>query len=205
MKYTVVCLSSFLFIALLPGVARSQDPSASSSSSPKPNIAPASGQSSPEDKAKTPAEKSGDAVEKTSAPAERKKPKKVWTNDEIGSVKGSISVVGDDDPSVGDNATRKPVTNASGYRERLIENYRNQIEQLNAQIDAIDKRIAQLKNFKGENSSPSGGININQGYNMVPVEDQVKQLEEKKKQLQAGIENVENDARKNGVEPGDLR
>ena len=69
----------------------------------------------------------------------------------------------------------------------------------------MDKRIAQLKNFKGENTSPSGGININQGYNMVPVEDQVKQLEEKKKQLEAKIEDTENEARKNGIDPGDLR
>jgi len=72
-------------------------------------------------------------------------------------------------------------------------------------MDAIDKRIDQLKNFKGENSSPSGGVNINQGYNMVPLEDQVKQLEEKKKQFAAKIDDLELQARKNGIDSGDLR
>jgi uncharacterized protein (UPF0335 family) len=37
------------------------------------------------------------------------------------------------------------------------------------------------------------------------VEDQVKQLEDKKKQLQGKIEDVENEARKNGIDSGDLR
>jgi uncharacterized protein (UPF0335 family) len=62
-----------------------------------------------------------------------------------------------------------------------------------------------LKDFKGENSSPTGGINMNQGYDMVPVEDQVKQLEAKKKKLETQIEDVENEARKNGIDPGKLR
>jgi len=62
-----------------------------------------------------------------------------------------------------------------------------------------------LKGFKGENTSPSAGINLNQGYNMVPVEEQVKQLEEKKKKLEAKIEDVEVQAGKNGVDPGELR
>jgi SMC interacting uncharacterized protein involved in chromosome segregation len=40
---------------------------------------------------------------------------------------------------------------------------------------------------------------------MVPVEEQVKQLEDKKKQWQGKIEDLENEAHKNGIEPGDLR
>jgi uncharacterized protein (UPF0335 family) len=40
---------------------------------------------------------------------------------------------------------------------------------------------------------------------MVPLEDQVKQLEAKKKQLQGQIDDLENEARKNGIDPGKLR
>jgi hypothetical protein len=46
---------------------------------------------------------------------------------------------------------------------------------------------------------------MHHGYYMTPVEDQVKQLEEKKKQIQAQIEAVEDQARKNGIAPGQLR
>ena len=73
------------------------------------------------------------------------------------------------------------------------------------QIDGIEKRIAQLKNFKGENIAASGGIKPTQSYNMVPISEQVKKLEDKKKQLQSRIEIVESDARKYGIDPGELR
>jgi len=150
------------------------------------------------------------------APAETKKPKKVWTNDEIGSIKGPISVVGDAKTPLGDTAAPQEkkkadptasagVSAADDARQRQLENYRNQIEQIHAKIDAIDERIAQLKSFKGENTAPSGGIHPNQGYNMVPVDDQVKELEEKKKQLESKIGDIEVEARKNGIDPGDLR
>ncbi len=205
MKHTALCLGAFLLLALLPPGAESQDSGASASSRRQPDVGPASGPATTEEKARTPAETSPASAEKAIAPAESKKPKKVWTNDEIGSVKGGISVVGDNDPSAGEQAARMPLAKANGNRERLIENYRNQIEQLNAQIDAIDKRITQLKNFKGENSTPSGGISLFQGYDMVPLEEQVKKLEEQKRQAKTRIEDVEIDARKNGIEPGDLR
>jgi uncharacterized protein (UPF0335 family) len=37
------------------------------------------------------------------------------------------------------------------------------------------------------------------------LEDQIKQLEEKKKKLQGQIDDLENEARKNGIDPGKLR
>jgi hypothetical protein len=150
------------------------------------------------------------------APAETKKPKKVWTNDEIGSIKGPISVVGDAktpsrDAAVPDEKKKADPTASAGSsaaddaRQRQIENYRNQIDQIHAKMDAIDERIAQLKSFKAENTAPSGGIHPNQGYNMVPLDDQVKELEEKKKQLESKIGDIEVEARKSGIDPGDLR
>jgi hypothetical protein len=146
-------------------------------------------------------------------PAEKKKPKKVWTNDEIGAVGGTVSVVGEPTaPSSKASGSslddkRKPAANspADEARQRLIDNYRNQIAEVRSEMDAIDDRIAQLKNFKAQNTDPSGGINPTQGYNMIPLEDQVKQLEEKKKKLDSKISDIELEAEKSGIEPGDLR
>lgn len=168
---------------------------------------PVHGQSQDSGSTGTPAKPADPQTQGTASTAQ-KKPKKVWTNDEIGSVKGDISVVGD--PSARSAPGQHQAGGPSGgtmdqARRAQIENYRNQIQQYQSRIDAIDQRIAQLKNFKADNSSPSGGININEGYNMVPIEDQVKQLEAKKKELQAKIEDTENEARKNGIESGDLR
>ncbi len=156
--------------------------------------------------AAAPADKNATKQDAQTAP-DKKKPKKVWTNEEMATLPGEISVVGD--PNQGAASKKEPghdATVGGGDSQQMqIDSYRRQISDLRSQIDAADQRIAQLKAFKGENSSPSGGINMNQGYDMVPVEDQVKQLEAKKKKLEGQIEDVENEARKNGIDPGKLR
>jgi hypothetical protein len=154
----------------------------------------------------TPADKTV-AKQDAQATPEKKKPKKVWTNDEVKALPGKVSVVGQ--PHQGVEYRRGAEYDSSSDKgngqKSQIDSYRQQIGELHNQIDAADQRIAQLKNFKGENGSPTGGINPNKGYNMVPVEDQVKQLEAKKKQLQGQIDDLENEARKNGIDPGKLR
>jgi chromosome segregation ATPase len=136
-----------------------------------------------------------------------KKTKKVWTNDDVKSVKGGVSVVGDGDKASEPSPRRD--ADLDSHRQSVaaqqLANYRNQIQQFRAQIDAIDKRIVQLRDFKAEDGSASGGIKMHQTYNMVPLEEQVKQLESKKKELQAKIADVENQARKSGIAPGELR
>jgi chromosome segregation ATPase len=153
-----------------------------------------------------PADKSAPKQDTLATP-EKKKPKKIWTNDEVANLPGKVSVVGEANQGV--EPRRKAGYDSSSHegdsQKSQIDNYRQQIGELHNQIDAADQRIAQLKNFKGENNSPMGGINPNKGYNMVPLEDQIKQLEAKKKQLQAQIDELENDARKNGIDPGKLR
>jgi chaperonin cofactor prefoldin len=184
-RFVMASLGLALFCGVPPVHAQSSDPASSSQTATKPA----------ESTAKTPAP----------APPEKKKPKKVWTNDEIGSVKGGVSVVGDDNaPSTG--ALSKPSTSsAEQSHQQQVDSYRDRIRNYQSQIDAIDQRIAQLKNFKADNTTPSGGINLNEGYDMVPLEDQVKQLEEKKAKLQSKLDDTEAEARKNGIEPGELR
>jgi len=167
-----------------------------------------SGSQATSDTAKPTTQSTASATETTTEKA-KTKPKKVWTNDEIASAggDGAISVVGkvgggDSNPS--SNNLQKTAPGASA-RDKQAATYRDRLHQLNNQLEAIDKKISQLRNFKADNSSPSGGIDMHHGYYMTPVEDQVKEMEEKKKQVQAQIDAVEDQARKNGFEPGQLR
>ncbi|HKN26051.1 MAG TPA: hypothetical protein VJX72_14475 [Candidatus Acidoferrum sp.] len=192
MRFFATCLAGLLlFSGTLSARAQSPDSGSAAPNPAKPAAPPVKPPTNPP----------------ASTSPEKKKAKKVWTNDEIGSVKGGVSVVGDASSSSEKSGEKPsaPLSATDDAHQQQIEKYRRQIEQYQDQIDAIDKRIIQLKNFKGENTNPSGGINPTQGYNMVPVEDQVKELEDKKKQLQAKIEDTEIEARKNGVDSGDLR
>jgi hypothetical protein len=188
-------LSLLLCFSIFPVAIHAQDSSTTPTSGAAPPSAPAA---SPNAQPASP---------NPTPTVQTKKPKKVWTNDEIKTVKGGVSVVGDATPSPRYSESYDPDQQPEGknLHQQQIDNYRSQIQDLQRKIDAVDQRISQLKNFKGENTAPSGGINPNQGYNMVPLEDQVKQLEERKKQYKARIEDVENDAKKNGIAPGDLR
>jgi hypothetical protein len=130
----------------------------------------------------------------------KKKTRKVWTNEEISSVGGSISVVGDSSQSHHGEATSNSTSASNAQR---IAAYRNQILQYHKQIDAIDKQITDFRNFKADNSS--GGMDPHGRYTMTPSEDRIKQLEDKRKQIQAKIDALEDAARKEGIEPGQLR
>ena len=169
-----------------------------------------SGSQATSDTAKPVAQSTGtSASAPTTTEKARTKPRKVWTNDEISNVGGdrAISVVG----KAGGGDSNPPPDNfqktapGPGARDKQAATYRERLHQLNNEMEATDKKISQLRNFKADNTSASGGINMNHGYSMTPVEDQVKQLEEKKKQIQAQIDAVEDQARKNGFEPGQLR
>jgi hypothetical protein len=135
-------------------------------------------------------------------PADKAKPKKVWTNEEVGSLPGTVSVVGSNRPAERETESSESVRDP---RRGKILRYRAAIAELRKKIEAADQRIAQYKNFKGDDSSPNGGINPGKGYTMVPLDEQVKQLEEKKKQWLGNIEDLENQAKKEGIEPGELR
>jgi hypothetical protein len=180
MKFLFVCLGSLLIFTSLPAPAQS----------PEAPAKPADAQTS-----------------SSNTSAEKKKSKKVWANEDMGSVKGRVSVVGEASVSSGGSGVKTSLQSraAENVRQQQIEHYRYLLQQYQSQIESIDKRVAQLKNFKAENTSPSSGVRMHQGYNMVPLEDQVKQLEEQKKQLQARIEDAESEARKNGIDSGDLR
>jgi len=166
---------------------------------------PCRAQSDPNPSNAAPPSTADGSAKKDPANVNGKKKPKVWTNDDISKGTGGVSVVGD--PYAAESSSTKPqnAKASESARERMIASYKNQIAQMEAQIAGIDKRIDQLKNFKAENTAPSGGIKMHQGYNMVPVEEQVKQLNERKKDLLAKIEEVETEAHKNGIESGDLR
>ena len=101
-----------LGLAAVPCLAQSQDSTASASGASKP-ATPA---------ANAPAATSPD----------KKPPKKVWTNEDMGSVHGTISVVGDDKPSATrtDRGSSQESGRTNDLHEQQVEKYRNQIQQI---------------------------------------------------------------------------
>ena len=119
---------------------------------------------------------------------EKKKPKKVWTEEEISAVGGSISVVGDQHPS--NNSSRAPaVPSASDGRD--VAYYRGRLAPLRQQTDDVDREIQELKSVKGT-------VREN-------LEAQVQIREARREKIQKQINEIEEDARRHGIAPGQLR
>lgn len=134
-------------------------------------------------------------------PADEKKPKKVWTNENISDANGAVSVVGD--PKSNSKAKPNPAKPADA---QYIASVRRQLEKLRSQMDEMTKQITDLTNFsKGEPSLSASGIKLNHSYAREPIEVQIRSLEEKKKDFQAKMDALLDEARKKGVEPGELR
>ena len=119
---------------------------------------------------------------------EKKKAKKVWTEEEISAVGGSISVVGDQHAT--NNSSRPPSsTSASDGRDKAY--YRGQLAPLRQQIDDVEREIQEMKSAKGT-------VREN-------IEAQVQIREARREKIQKQINEIEEDARRHGIAPGDLR
>jgi hypothetical protein len=185
MTRSFIYWSAFLFSGALSCsacLAQSPAPSSSQGASPAPATSPA------------------DAPNANALlPADAKKTKKVWTNDDVNGLNGPVSVVGNSKNLGKAGSDRK----ADG---QYIANTRKELAKLESQLDDTNKQIADLKNFsEGKAPATSSGYPINKGYNRVPVDQQITSLQDKKKQMEAKIDALLDEARKKGVQPGDLR
>jgi uncharacterized lipoprotein YajG len=119
---------------------------------------------------------------------DRKPKKKVWTEDDIHNLNGDVSVVGGASSASGSARSQIALSSSDGKNAPW---YRNKLAPLRAQIGEIDRQILQMKSTKGT-------VREN-------VDTQVQILETKRGKLQAQIDDIEDDARRHGIEPGDLR
>jgi hypothetical protein len=131
---------------------------------------------------------------------EPKKTKKVWTNENMGDISGSpISQVGDARNGPRGNSSAKPAN------PQVVAAYRKQLTTLQDQMAGVDKQIAELKSFSKGETPGANGMQLHKGYSTEPIDDQLRKLEEKKKSLAAKMDAIFDAARKQGIEPGQLR
>lgn len=136
------------------------------------------------------------------ASTEAKKPKKVLTNEDLSNSTGKISVVGNGQNNPGNKPKAAAPKTAN---PQYVASVRSQLEKLLKQIVDVDKQITDLKNFKaGEPSTKASGIQMDRRYEREPAEVQIRALQDKRKDLQAKIDSLYDEARKKGVESGEL-
>lgn len=137
-----------------------------------------------------------------SASADAKKTKKVLTNEDLSNSTGKISVVGNGQNNPGNKPKAAAPKTAN---PQYVASVRDQIEKLLKQIVDVDKQITDLKNFQaGEPSTSASGVQLDKRYEREPIEVQIRALQSKRKDLQAKLDALYDEARKKGVESGEL-
>lgn len=125
-------------------------------------------------------------------------PKKIWTNEDLGG-KGGVSVVGDkrnQNYHMTSDAPADPAT---------VTRIKKSLERLQTQLDDVNAKLKSYKQFQDGESVSTGARDISKGYSRTPVDQQIAQLQEKKKQLEDHIGKLVDEARKKGIDPGQLR
>ena len=152
------------------------------------------------------------------------KPRKVWTNDDMSEVTGTISVVGTPQQKQPITPSKISSLQAAGPAKasaaktpdaktkndsvdpKALAQLREQLQKLQAGIDQLDRQITQLKDASHGNSKNMGVLTSDPSqYSMEPVPDQIKALEAKKASLQGAMDQLLDAARASGIEPGQLR
>jgi chromosome segregation ATPase len=122
----------------------------------------------------------------------KKKPKKVWTNDEIEGAKSDTSITNKNVAGAGGASSSSPSAAAkSATYENLVKTYQKKLAPLRDQLAEIDRKVQQVKDLKGNARENT--------------EQLLSYYGEKRAGVQLKIDRVEEDARRDGVAPGDLR
>ncbi|MGA2418765.1 MAG: hypothetical protein ABSG69_01675 [Candidatus Acidiferrum sp.] len=190
-QLAIFCAAAALWCTLSTSSAQSRPaatPAAPSSTAPQ-STAPAANTAPTTDP----------ATSDPSASAAARKTKKVWTNEDVSGISSPISVVGDAKNPKSKNSQQAP-PDAS-----YISSVRKQMQKFQDQMTAIDKELATLKNFSEGEPVATADREFHKSYNNEPIAQQVTTLQTKKLDLQSKIDALLDEARKKGVEPGQLR
>lgn len=125
-------------------------------------------------------------------------PKKIWTNDDVPPARAAALVAGK-------GGTTSRATPAQKVDAGTVQRIRKTLEKLQGQLDEVNKKLKIYKEFQAGEPVSTADREINKGVNRMPVDQQIVQLQDKKKQLEGQISDLYDEARQKGIDPGLLR
>jgi hypothetical protein len=131
--------------------------------------------------------------------------KKVWTNEDLQDLRSKtpVSVVGAPPAAPAKRASGAAATNADPAKNGQW--YRERLQPLRAELAKLDHQLDDLRGFEDGSYRSSGG-GVSRGY-LAPLNpaEEIKKLAARKDEIQARVSALEDEARHNGILPGELR
>ncbi len=139
-------------------------------------------------------------------------PKKVWTNDNIDELHGGVSVVGGGSAPApagtsgnGSNTTGTHTGQQPLPKEKDPDWYKKQLAPLYTKLDQLSAALANAQSAVSGDTRGSATVSMDATGNAATPQQQLAALQQQQQQVQAQIDNLEDLARHNGIEPGALR
>ncbi len=126
-------------------------------------------------------------------------PKKVWTNDDVSGTKNGVSVVGDK------RNLNYHLSPAHPADAATVDRIKKNLQKLQGQLDEVNSKLKSYKQFENGDAVSKGERDLSKGYSRTPVDQQMTQLLDKKNVLESQIGDLLDEARKKGIDPGQLR
>jgi hypothetical protein len=130
----------------------------------------------------------------------------VWTNDDLGRLRdlGLICMVGRmDEETSKSTSLPQPFVKTQDpewYAEQAAR-LRDELERRKAQLDEYRQAIEEATSLK----TTTGGINLDQGDTGITPEAGIEILQQRVSEAQSEFDALEDQARRNDIEPGTLR
>lgn len=89
--------------------------------------------------------------------------------------------------------------------DATVSRIKKSLDKLQAQLDDVNKKLQTFKEFQDGEPVSKGERDLSKGYSRTPVDQQIAQLQDKRKDLEQQIGDLLDEARKKGIDPGQLR
>jgi chromosome segregation ATPase len=145
----------------------------------------------------------------TLAQAPPKKAKKVWTNDDLEALRqrsplSEFSTTAAAAPPAGGEAAvteRQPPSES----QLLAEKVSKRIAGLREELATVESELASLRRASTSGATTGQGVSINVVPGGMNTQDKIQALEQKRRELQSQLSDAEDEARRMGFSPGELR
>jgi len=135
---------------------------------------------------------------------ERKESKRVWTNDDLEHL-AARPLANAASPPASEESAQTTSVEKHYVRAKDPKWYASQLKPLQAQVEHIDGGLRTLRQARKDGRGTTGTFALDQDTEGVTTDAEIQVLDQRRKQLLLRIDELEDQARHNGLDPGSVR
>ena len=136
--------------------------------------------------------------------AQKKDTRRVWTNDALRQlaarpVENATTLLNSNDPAQAADPEKHY------FRAKDVKWYASQLKPLRAELDDIDAQLRKLRQAHKDGRGSTGAVSLDQEPEGITTDAQIQLLEQRRTRVLQRIDELEDQSRRNGLAPGDVR